>query len=441
MYRNISEELLRWKGSPYRKTLLLRGARQVGKTYSAREFGKQFKHYVEINFEEDKNVHAFFESGLSTDELCRNLAAYTGIPIVDGKTLLFFDEIQSCIPAISALRFFYEKRPELHVIAAGSLLEFALSEIPSFGVGRIESLYMYPMSFNEFLLATGHADLLEIKAVASPNHPIQEALHKKLVESLRQFMLVGGMPEAVQVFIETNDFLAAQKVVENLTNNFYDDFAKYKKHAPVTHLREMFQAIVFQAGNKFVLSRAIPEIQHRKIKEALELLVLAGLAYKVYHTSANGIPLGAQIQTNKYKVVLFDTGIFQRLSGVQMATYLQAHNISGLNKGNIAEVFAALEIVKATPPSVRPELYYWHREKKGSSAEVDYIIAQNGNILPIEVKSGTQGKMQSLFRFLDEKQQPYGIRLSMENFSTYDNIQVYPLYAVAEMVKEKQQLV
>jgi predicted AAA+ superfamily ATPase len=436
MKRHIDQYLLEWKSNPSRKVLLIRGARQVGKTYSVRELGKSFRYYLEINLESDKAVHHFFQYDLSPDEIRRNLSAYYNIPVIDGETLVFFDEIQACIPSISALRFFYEKAPFLHVVAAGSLLEFALKEIPSFGVGRIENLFMYPMSFDEFLLASKQENLIEMKKDGRPDHPINPAIHQRLIEFLKQFLLTGGLPEVINTFIETNDLRRSQNVLDQLIIGLEDDFAKYKKLVPVSRIREVFQAVVQQSGNKFNISRASDSADHRQVKEALGLLEMAGLVYRVHHTAASGLPLGAQINPNKYKVILYDHGVFQRLLGLSLSEHLLATDFSLINKGNLAEQYAGTELLKLQPPANRTQLFYWHRETRGSNAEVDYIIQQNENIFPVEVKSGTQGKMQSLRVFLTEKKLNKGIRLSLENFCRYDKIRVYPLYAIGNILKD-----
>jgi predicted AAA+ superfamily ATPase len=187
MKRQVNRHLEDWKTDPNRKPLLLRGAQQVGKTYSVREFAKGFKYFLEINFESDKSVHDFFNSDLNPDQICQNLSPYYDIQVIDGETLLFFDEIQVCLPAISSLRFFFEKRPRLHLIAAGSLLEFALQEIPSFGLGRINSIFMYPLSFNEFLWAFNEEKLCFLKQKANQDNPLHPAFHSKLTNYLKQF--------------------------------------------------------------------------------------------------------------------------------------------------------------------------------------------------------------------------------------------------------------
>ncbi len=430
MKRHINKYLINWKADIKRKVLLLRGARQVGKTYSVRELGKSFRYFLEINFESDRKIHQLFAGDLNPIEICNNLSVYYNIPIIDGETLLFFDEIQACVPAMSSLRFFYEKRPGLHLIAAGSLLEFALSELPSFGMGRIDSLYMYPLSFDEFLLANNEEKLYDIKQNSSPEKPINDVLHSKLLNYFRQFMLTGGLPEVINTLIETGDLLKSQKVLDNLINGLDDDFAKYKKRVPVFRIREVFEAVVQQSGSKFLLSKIAGNSNHQQLKEALKLLEMAGLVFTVTHTAANGLPLGAQVNSKKFKVLMYDQGIFQRILGLDLSSHLLADDFSIANKGALAEQFVGLEIVKYSSVNSKQKLFYWHREKRGSNAEVDYIIQNKEKIVPIEVKSGTQGKMQSLHIFLKEKNIKRGVRISSENFCSYKNINVFPLYAV-----------
>ena len=433
MDRFIHKSLLDWKHEPDRKVLLLRGARQVGKTWSARFLAKTFDHFLEINFELDRNVHAFFEQSLDPKDLCRNLSAYYNVPIEDGKTLVFFDEIQACIPAISSLRFFHEKRPDLHVLAAGSLLEFALEELPSFGVGRIASIWMYPMSFDEFLLACGEEQLLKLKKEAGPSRPIHNVFHQKLLMYLRQFLLIGGLPEVVQTFLNTNNYAPAIRILDRLITGLADDFAKYKARVPVSRLRATFDSVVHQMSNKFMYSKTVAQANHGQIKEAVQLLEKARLVYRVQHTAANGLPLGAEINSKKFKLILFDHGMFQRMLGLQPSDLLLPNDYASAHRGALAELFAGLELLKNNDPYARPQLYYWQRDKKGSQAEVDYVIQHHHLICPLEIKSGTQGKMQSLYQFLKTKKIQTGFRSSLENFGEYKNIHVIPLYALSNL--------
>jgi uncharacterized protein len=434
MRRTILSTLKDWSAAKNRKALLLRGARQVGKTYIVREFAKDFDYFLEVNFEKNADVKHFFDQNLDPVRICTNLSAYYGIPVIDGKTLLFFDEIQSCLKAIQSLRFFYESKPGLHVIAAGSLLEFALEDITSWGVGRIRSLYMYPMSFDEFLLANNEDALIELKRNASESNPLNPAFHDKLKDYLKKFLIIGGMPEAVQTFINNRtDIHAVQNILADITISYNDDFAKYKSRIPVLRLREVMESVVKQSGGKYIYSKAGQLSSPAQAKESIALLEMAGLVYKVYHTSGEGIPLGAGANYKKFKALLHDIGIFQQLSVLRLSELLIANNIDMLNKGNIAETFAGLELIKYSDVHEKKQLFYWHREKRGSSAEVDYVIEMNGNPVPVEVKSGSTGKMQSMHRFLDEKKAPWGIRFSLENFSGYGKVRVIPLYAVSNL--------
>ena len=434
--RTIDKELETWSKNPDRKPLLIRGARQVGKSTAVRVFGKHFRYFLEINFEEQKEVHRLFGGNLSPAELCENLSVMYNIPITAGETLLFFDEIQACLPAISSLRFFYEKFPELHVIAAGSLLEFVFNELPSFGVGRIRSLFMYPFSFDEFLSACDEQLLLKAKRNASAKHPLQEAIHIKLLGYFKRFLVIGGMPEGIVRYVEEGKLNACQQALDDLIISLKSDFTKYKKRVVPLRISEVFESVVRQTGGKFVYRKASSELNHKQIKEALELLIMAGLVIPVTHTSANGIPLGSGCDVKKRKMLLFDTGIFQRLLGLNISDVLFEDDFDLVNRGSIAELYVGLEMLKSLSCYQQQSLYYWQREALNSNAEVDYLIQKQQHIIPVEVKSGKKGSMQSLHLFLKEKKIPFGIRFSLENYSVYGQIRVYPLYAVSDFMND-----
>ena len=432
--RKIDNELVVWKDGKNRKPLLLRGARQVGKSSSVRKLAEKFEYFLEINFEKNRNVEHFFEGDLDVKEICANLSVQFQKPIIPNKTLLFFDEIQACPNAISALRFFYEDFPELHVIAAGSLLEFALEELPSFGVGRISSMFMYPFSFAEFMSACGNELLWNEVCKSSPEKPLFSVFHDKCLELLKKFLVIGGMPAVVAKFVENNDIQACQKTLNDLINSLKSDFSKYKSRVPELRIQTAFEAVVLQAGGKFNYAK-VERLSYRQVKESVELLEKAGLIIPVLHTSANGIPLGAEVNFKKQKIILLDTGIFQCLLGLQLSDILFSNDFDVINKGAIAEQFVGLELLKSAPCDMPENLYFWTREKEKSQAEVDYVVQKKDKIIPIEVKSGKSGKMQSLHLFLNEKQVEYGIRTSLENFSEYSKIRVYPLYAIENVRK------
>jgi predicted AAA+ superfamily ATPase len=430
--RHIDQELLAWRAEKQGKPLLLRGARQVGKSTAIRHLARQFTHFLEINFEEQRQVHKVFEGDLNPLELCETLSVLYNTPIIPGRTLLFFDEIQACIPAISSLRFFYEKYPELHVIAAGSLLEFALAEIPSFGVGRIRSIFVYPLSFNEYLNALGESGLVTHKAKASPENPLTDVIHQKLIMHFKRFLVLGGMPEVVATYVDSNDLIRCSRVLDDLVTSLRADFTRYKNHVPFLRITEVFDSIIQQSGGKFIYSKAAISSTYKQIKEAVDLLTMGGLVITVTHSASNGIPLGAEVNDKSKKLLLLDTGIFQRLLQLNIGELFLETDFDVINKGAIAEQYVGLELLKAASCYRQESLFYWHREAKSSNAEVDYVTQKSGQIIPIEVKSGKKGSMQSMHLFLQEKNPPYGVRFSLENYSKYNNILVIPLYSVGD---------
>jgi len=433
--RKIDRALQQWCSEKRHKPLMLRGARQVGKTSAVRNLGKQFKYFVEINFENKDHSAAktVFSQHSEPQIICSELAALFGKPIVPGETLLFLDEIQSCTDAISALRYFYERLPLLHVIAAGSLLEFALEEIPSFGVGRIDSMFMYPFSFREFLCAAGHEVWAKLMDKATPENPVSEPIHEKITEQLKDFLIIGGMPEVVAEFIETHDFLHCQKILNSLLISFRNDFAKYKKRIPAARINEVFSSVSQQAEGKFVYERVSQNLNNEQVKKSLDLLLMAGLCYQVTHSSADGIPLGARINPKYRRIIPFDTGIYQRILNLDISGILLSNDFDTINKGAVAEIFVGCELKKNASCYSDEELYCWVREKKNTTAQIDFVVQRGETIVPIEVKSGKQGKMQSMWIFMEEKNSSYGIRTSLENFGKYQNIYIYPLYAIGNI--------
>jgi predicted AAA+ superfamily ATPase len=435
--RQIDTVLLDWKNAKRHKPLLLRGARQVGKSSSVRELGKHFECYLEINFEnkEHKKAKKIFENSSSPKTIIDELFAMFGVPVEAGKTLLFLDEIQSCLDVISALRFFYEEMPALHVVAAGSLLEFALEELPSFGVGRITSQFMYPLSFGEYLCAMKMERLSEAVKTATPEKPLSPAIHQTALKYLVNHIVIGGMPEVVATYSSGGTLAECMKILDDLMLTYYDDFAKYKKKTPSLLLRQTFKSIAEQTGQKFNYSKISREERHETLKQSVELLVLAGLAYPQNRTSANALPLGAEVNHKFRKFLIFDTGIMLRLLGEDISDILLGETLEQINKGDVAELFAGLELLKNSSSVATDDLYYWQRDERGSHAQIDFLIRKKNNIVPIEVKSGTTGKMQSLHLFMNEKQSEYGIRTSLENFAMYDKIKVYPLYAIGNIAQ------
>ena len=432
--RKIDSKLCEWRDSNHRVPLLIRGARQVGKTSSVRHLGESFEHYVELDLNEHRELHGLFSQILTPQEICRQISYIVNKPVEAGKTLLFIDEIQACPEAINKLRYFYEQYPELHLIAAGSLLEFVLADLPSFGVGRVRSLFMYPLSFEEFLCANGEKLLVEAYQNASPDNPLAEIVHNKLLQRLGTFILTGGMPKVVSEYLESQDLRNCQLLLNDLIVSYKDDFKKYRKRISEERLTMVFESVARQHFGKFVYSNVNDNLSLSQVKLTLELLIKAGLVYPVVHSAANGIPLGAETNERYQRMAIFDTGILLRMLGLNLAELFIQGVENFTNKGPLAEIFVATELVKNSSCYEPARLYCWHRERKDSQAEVDFVIQKGTSIVPVEVKAGTRGSMQSLRLFLNEKQSPYGVRTSMENFACYDNIKVYPQYAISNLI-------
>jgi len=438
MKRDLIYNLVEWSKSKERKPILLRGARQVGKSWLVRELGKSFPHFVELNFEENPDLGSFFQGNLDPKEMTTQLSNYLGTSITPGKTLLFLDEIQACPRAITALRYLDEKRPDLHTIGAGSLLEFELQNV-SMPVGRIENLYLYPMSFGEFLTALGREDLREhLKTNITREMP--EPIHRQLLSFIRDYTIIGGMPAVVRKYIETQNIRECQTIQTRLIETYQKDFSKYSKRSQIKYLRLLFEAIPSQLGNKFVYSHISQEIKSREFSDALDLLEMAGVAHRVYHSSCSGVPLGATIDLKKFKVLFFDVGLALRILGVDVKHLFLNPDITLINKGAIAELFVGLELIAYGDSDQRTRLYYWHREKRGAQSEVDYVLAVSNRIVPIEVKSGHRGRLYSLQLFLEEERAKGGIKISQNPFKAQGKIVELPFYgieAVDKVIPEK----
>ena len=448
--RSIDKTLEEWKESTTHKPLLLRGARQVGKSSAVRHLGTQFKYFAEVNFESAKSIATFFKGDLDVKLISSKISNYIQVPIIPGQTLLFLDEIQACPEAIMALRFFKEDYPELHVIAAGSLLEFALQSLPTFGVGRIHSVFMYPMTFDEFLVAMDMGGLLAMRREATVTHPLDAPFHDKLVNLFRTYLMVGGMPEAVATWRETTDFLKCQQVHQDIILTYEDDFNKYGRRVNPELLRLTLHGVCHQIGQKLTFSRISEGYRSAQIREALNLLTLAGLVIPVVGTSANGVPLDAESDEKRAKYLFLDSGLLLAILHLDgqlghdlIKLIMTATPQDLINKGSITEMVAGLEISRYKSPVMRPRLFYW--EKTGNSiAEIDYLSIRSMKVLPIEIKAGTQGGMKSLWIFMREKHLNNAVRCSLENFGAFDyidhdddnairHVDICPLYALSQL--------
>lgn len=452
--RTIDISLKEWSEKADRKPLLLRGARQVGKSTAIRHLGESFKYFAEINFEKNSNASAFFKEDLDVKRIVPLLSAFVGVPIIPGDTLLFMDEIQSCPEAIMSLRFFREDMPQLHVVGAGSLLEFALAELPTFGVGRIHSMFMYPISFDEFLECCGGSQLLEIKRNANSDNTLPMPIHEKLVGIFRTFLMVGGMPAVVKKWIETSDYNSCAELLDDLIYGYEADFPKYRKKIDPELLRLTFRSCALQTSRKFNYSLIGSGYKTDQVKRAAELLILSGIVIPVTRCAANGIPLGAGSDSSSRKLLLLDTGLLLRMLNMELGDVseiteqiLTATAADLVNRGVMAELCAGLEMIKYSAVNTRKELFYWERNARNSQAEIDYVTNYRYNIVPIEVKANVQGGMKSLWIFMKERNLSNAVRVSLENFGSFiyndqsspdslpqsRKVQICPIYALSSL--------
>jgi predicted AAA+ superfamily ATPase len=442
MQRLIDRYLLEWKESTTRKSLILHGARQIGKTYAARQLGATFEHFVEFNFEESPQISTFFEETISPEVLLPQLESFSKTKIIPGKTLLFFDEIQVAPRALTSLRYFYEQLPGLHVIAAGSLLDFTINEV-GMPVGRVESLYMFPLTFLEFLYAMDEHILVERILDAGFENPMPQVLHEKSLRLVGQYLAVGGMPAVVQEWRSSRSPLNCYKIQNSIIDTYRQDFNKYARKSEIKYVSSLFDEIPRHIGRKFKFSDVPGEYRKRELSPALELLETAGVIHKIFYTAAQGLPLGALVNPDDFKIIFLDSALTQQILGLDAGPFVYDPFEQFVNKGELVEAFVGQELLAYAPPYKRNHLYYWHRDVRGSQAEVDYVMQRDSVIIPLEVKSGSGSTLKSMHSFLESHtKSPYGIRFSTHNFSelVLENkiIRSMPLYAIFVLFAGKQ---
>jgi predicted AAA+ superfamily ATPase len=432
MKRIIDFFLKEWKEEKYnRKPLLLRGARQVGKTHAVRNLGKLYKNFVEINLESDESARKIFAQDLDTKRIMFQLSQHLQTDITADSTLLFIDEIQTVPKAITTLRYFYEIMPELHVVAAGSLLDFAIEQV-GMPVGRISSLYMYPMSFLEFLVASGNRRWAQMILKHDLQEPLLESVHDKLLNLVGTYLAIGGMPAAVNAWVQTQIPRNVKKIHSDLLDSYQQDFNKYAATHQIKYLDALFHHSLSQLSNKFVFSH-VGEYQKRELAPALELLQKAGILHPVTRSSGQGIPIGAQAHLNDFKIIFLDVGLSQAALNLDITPWFIEPLTTFINKGEIVEAFVGQELLAYADPISKNNLFYWRRESRNSQAEVDYLVQIKEKVVPIEVKAGTSLRIKSTHLFLDSHpNSSYGIRFSALNYSQEQRIHTYPLYAVSK---------
>jgi len=421
MYRETIIFLNDWKQRSTRKPLIIRGARQVGKTWLIEKFSESFGNFVKINFEEHPNYKNLFSSN-DVFDIVENISLSMGKKIVPGQTLLFLDEIQTCPEAISKLRYFYEHIPGLHVVAAGSLLDHVLnverSEIPTLWekelpmpVGRVEFMYMYPMNFREFLLAAGEDLLVDFLSSFTPEKEISIVVHQKIMKLLRTYFFVGGMPEAVKVYTETSDLLEVERVHESILTSMELDFTKYGKGGNFEYLRKMLRYLPRGIGKKMKYSAIDPSVKSTFFKEAFQKLELSRIVHRISATPSANVPLMQHIKSNIFKPLFIDIGLATHLLKIRL---MDLENLLLINEGELAEQFIGQQLLTRDPHFIDKELFYWVREKKDSNAEVDYLIESENQVIPIEVKAGKTGTLKSLHVFMLEKEKLFAIRFNAD---------------------------
>jgi predicted AAA+ superfamily ATPase len=436
--RIIDFHLDKWKEDPFRKPLLLRGARQVGKTYAIRRLGQKFPSFVEVNFERLKEAASVFEKDLIPEKIILSLSLLLKTEILPGKTLLFFDEIQEAPRAILALRYFYEEMPHLHVIAAGSLLEFAIEKV-GIPVGRVSMLHMYPLSFLEYLVATKNHLIGKEILNHTTGIPMEEAVHKKILDLLGEYLSVGGMPEAVARWTQTQDPASALRVLQQIASTYRQDFEKYARKTQIKYLEQLFRQVPHLLSREFSYREIHGEYRKRELAPALELLERANIIHIVRHSSGQGIPIGGEADFNTFKVIYLDIGLCQAILGSDISIWFLRPLEGFENRGEIAEGFIGQELICYANPEVRADIHFWKRKEKNSSAEVDYLIQRGETILPIEVKSGHGNTLRSLHLFLESHHKsPVAIRFSSLNYSLTNTIDSRPLYAAASLASPSQ---
>lgn len=425
MKRFIDQELKRWKENKRRKPLIIRGARQVGKTYSVKQFGQNYFDTVAlVDLERNPDWHRVFNGNLNAKRICADLEILVKHKILHGKTLLFIDEIQACPRAITALRYFYEELPDLHVVAAGSLLEFAMKDI-SFPVGRVQFLYLHPLCFAEYLRASGNEEAVNI--LLAPPGTVSQTIHDFLCEELRRYFFIGGMPESVAAYIETGTLHESFEVQAEICDTYRMDFAKYSPHADKHCLNAVFTTIAQSVGQQIKYSRLGDGYSNPTLKKAFDLLCLTNIIRKIPSVDPSGLPLGATASAKIFKALLVDIGLMRYLSGMPVDVEYGKTDLLSIYRGAMAEQFVGQEMVL----SQKEALYHWSRQAKSSTAEVDYVAVIDGRIHPVEVKSGASGRLKSLHLFLQIYQNcPKGIVFSTRPYSELPekNITFVPLY-------------
>ena len=428
MERDLISKLVEWKEKAGRKPLILKGVRQCGKTYLLKEFGSRYyESCAYFNFEENGSLKTVFERDYDTSRILFELGLYFGKTIEPGKTLLILDEIQECGRAITAMKYFCENAPEYHIVCAGSLLGIALQKQLSFPVGKVDFLTLYPMSFSEFLRATGPESLADFVENFKSGKRVPEVIGEKLATFLKQYYVTGGMPEVVQTWCDTHNIEQVELVQQAIINSYELDFAKHAPAKDFPKLTAIWRSIPEQLAKentKFIFSHVKKGWRSKDLEDALEWLIAAGLVYRVCKIEKPFIPLSSYADDTSFKLYLSDVGILRKLSKLPYEVVLDATPTYKEFKGSMTENYVLCELLK----SVDDTAYYW---SSGNTAEVDFVLQSGTEIVPIEVKSEKNVKARSLAEYRKKYTPKYAIKTSMKHETNGEEVLNIPLYLIA----------
>ncbi|HSX19763.1 MAG TPA: ATP-binding protein [Gammaproteobacteria bacterium] len=428
MKRDLYVQLLAWKSSPSRKPLILQGARQVGKTYILKEFGRQeYANCIYLNFELEA-LKGFFQGSLQPKTIIEKLSVFTEQSIIPERTLIIFDEIQECPEALNSLKYFQEQANEYHIVAAGSLLGVKLAHTKGFPVGKVNFLDLYPLSFHEFLLAIDKVKLREYLANLKSIEPLDAPLHNELLDLLKKYMFIGGMPEAISTYIKTNDLLQIRDVQRSILKAYDLDFAKHAPKNEVMRISQIWNSIPRQLAKenaKFVFSVVREGARGREYEIALQWLLEAGLIIKQYNLTVPKLPLPAYGDTNAFKVFMLDIGLLGAMADIPVKILASDQKLFSEYNGAFTENYVAQAFVPK-----HPRLYYW---TSPGTAEVDFVLEHDLEIYPLEVKSGVATRKKSLLIYAQKYKPRLLLRTSLMNLKLDANVCNFPLYLISEL--------
>ena len=429
MYRVAIEKLYKWKESKRRKPLIIEGARQVGKTWLMKEFGKKaYADTVYINFDSNSRMAELFSSDLNTDRLIMGIEIYAGKKIDSNNTLLIFDEVQEVPRALSSLKYFYENAPQYHIVCAGSLLGIALHGGTSFPVGKVDFLSLYPLSFKEFLIATTGERFAEL--LDKQDYPMITSFRQTYIDALKQYYFVGGMPEAVQSFTEEKDFNEVRKIQKRILDAYEQDFSKHAPIEIVPKIRMIWNSIPSQLAKenkKFIYGLVREGGRAKEYETAIMWLCDCGLVHRVSRVNAAGIPLKAYEDLKAFKLFIVDVGLLGCMTGLRQLTLLDVNDLFTEFKGALTEQYVCQQLKTINDLNV----YYYTNDR--GSCEVDFIIDNGEQIVPVEVKAEVNLKAKSLKTYREKFNPEISVRTSMADYKKEEGLVNLPLYAVEKI--------